>query len=54
VIHGKKEVDWAQIALECGYYDQPHFAHDFRAFSGLTPREYLDSATPHLNHVPLR
>jgi AraC-like DNA-binding protein len=52
-VHGKKEVDWAQIALECGYYDQPHFIHDFRSFSGLTPSAYLAAATLHLNHVPL-
>lgn len=52
-VHGKKEVDWAQIALECGYYDQPHFIHDFQSFSGLTPSSYLAAATPHLNHVPL-
>ena len=52
-VHRKKEVEWAQIALECGYYDQPHFIHDFHSFSGLTPSGYLDAATPHLNHVPL-
>ena len=52
-VHRQREVDWAEVALECGYYDQPHFIHDFRAFSGLTPSGYLDAATPHLNHVPL-
>ena len=53
VIHGRREVDWAQIALDCGYYDQPHFIHDFREFSGLTPNAYLAAATLHLNHIPL-
>ncbi len=52
-IHRKREIDWAQVALECGYYDQPHFIHDFQSFSGLTPSSYLAAATPHLNHVPL-
>jgi AraC-like DNA-binding protein len=52
-IHAKREVDWAQLALDCGYYDQAHFIHDFQAFSGLTPRIYMTRATPHLNHVPL-
>jgi AraC-like DNA-binding protein len=45
--------NWTDIAYRCGYYDQAHFIHDFRMFSGLTPSEYVAVATPHLNHVPL-
>lgn len=52
-VHCKEDVDWADIALECGYYDQAHFIHDFESFSGLTPSAYLSAVTPHLNHVPL-
>jgi AraC-like DNA-binding protein len=46
-------VDWAGLALRCGYYDQSHFVHDFRGFCGLTPAAYLARRTPHLNHVPV-
>jgi len=46
-------IDWAGIALNCGYYDQAHFIHDFRAFSGINPSTYLAAHTPHLNHVPI-
>lgn len=52
-IHGRREIDWVRIALDCGYYDQAHFIHDFRSFSGLTPNAYIARATEHLNHVPV-
>jgi AraC-like DNA-binding protein len=45
--------DLTAVAYHCGYYDQPHFIHEFRLFSGMTPGEYIAVATPHLNHVPL-
>jgi AraC-like DNA-binding protein len=33
------------IAYDCGYYDQSHFIHDFKAFSGLHPRHYFSGST---------
>jgi AraC-like DNA-binding protein len=50
---GRRTVEWAAVALDCGYFDQAHFNHDFRAFSGINPSAYLERQTPHLNHVPL-
>ncbi len=52
-VHDAYHVDWSQIALDCGYYDQPHFIHDFKFFSGLTPNAYLAARTPNLNHVAI-
>ena len=52
-VHGLDQVNLAQTALNCGYYDQAHFNHDFQEFAGITPMQYLEQKTPHVNHVPL-
>jgi AraC-like DNA-binding protein len=49
--HRGQPVDWSQVALDCGYYDQAHFIHEFRWFSGLTPTAYQAFRTAFQNHV---
>jgi AraC-like DNA-binding protein len=44
-------IDWAEVALACGYFDQAHFIHDFRAFSGIKPSTYVANKTQFQNHV---
>ena len=50
---GRGRVDWAALALDCGYADQAHLVGDFRAFSGLNPTAYLVSRGENPNHVPV-
>ncbi|MBO0780324.1 MAG: helix-turn-helix domain-containing protein [Ktedonobacteraceae bacterium] len=53
LIENGQQISWADFALDCGYFDQAHFIHDFQAFSGLTPQAYLAQCSPYRNHVPL-
>jgi len=32
---------WAEVAFECGYYDQSHLINDFRAVTGRSPETFL-------------
>lgn len=36
----------AEIAVDCGYYDQPHLNRDFRQFAGTSPTAYLANVLP--------
>jgi len=55
VVDRTATLNWAQLASACGYYDQSHMIDDFRAFSGLSPTEYLCLRDKPLsrNHVPI-
>jgi AraC-like DNA-binding protein len=61
-VHRLPLVDWAQLALKQGYFDQSHLIRDFVAFSGISPADYLrrlrdprnDGTDPiKFNHLPL-
>jgi AraC-like DNA-binding protein len=41
-INFAEPVDWGEVAGGAGYFDQAHFGHEFRAFTGLTPTRYAE------------
>lgn len=51
--HPAAQPDWAQIAVDGGYCDQPHMSHEFRRFAGMTPSEFAANRGPYPNHVAL-
>ena len=52
-MHHNADIHWIELALTCGYYDQSHFANDFRAFSGISPTHYSTTERRWANHVPI-
>ncbi len=53
VIDAANEIDWGEIALSCGFYDQAHFINDFKHFSGFTPEQYSKIYTNYQNYIPV-
>ena len=39
-------VNWPEMALDLGYFDQAHFIKDFKAVVGKTPAEYARNMVP--------
>lgn len=53
-IESTNQINWSQLSLDCGYYDQAHFINEFKAFSGYSPKNYLQVKGPIINYIPLR
>jgi AraC-like DNA-binding protein len=52
-VSAERKVDWARVALACGYADQAHLVNEFRALTSLTPCQYrLRSALCRNHELP--
>jgi AraC-like DNA-binding protein len=40
-VDARRPVDWPGLAHAAGYFDQAHFAREFKDFTGHTPTQYL-------------
>jgi AraC-like DNA-binding protein len=38
--------EWAEVAADAGFYDQPHLNREFRDLAGITPSEFLSRCIP--------
>jgi AraC-like DNA-binding protein len=52
-LHARSRIGWGDVVEQAGYYDQSHFIHDFRAFSGFAPTQWLKQRGPYMGHIPL-
>jgi AraC-like DNA-binding protein len=50
-LHAGADVRWEELALDCGFYDQSHFANEFRAFSGIDATTHSARRTQWVNHI---
>jgi AraC-like DNA-binding protein len=45
-------IDWSALAGRAGYFDQAHFGHEFREFTGVTPTRYVEIRRRFLREHP--
>lgn len=43
-------VNFTELAYACGYFDQSHFIHEFKTFTGLTPTELFKNCQPYSDY----
>jgi AraC-like DNA-binding protein len=51
-INPAEPIDWADLASSAGYFDQAHFGHEFREFTGLAPTWYVEVRRQFLREHP--
>lgn len=37
-----ESTDIMDVIVDLGYYDQPHFIHDFKQYTSMTPSSFLN------------
>jgi len=50
ILQKDPEINFAQLAFDCGCYDQAHLIREFKSFSGYTPTEYTAVCSPYSDY----
>lgn len=48
LLRARPRADLAELAVECGYYDQAHLTHEWRALAGCPPGAWMAEELPFL------
>jgi AraC-like DNA-binding protein len=48
LLRTRREIDLAELAVSCGYYDQPHLTNEWRALAGCSPGTWIAEELPNL------
>ncbi len=46
-IQAKNNINWSDVAYQCGFSDQSHFIKEFQHFSGFNPSEFINQDLQH-------
>jgi AraC-like DNA-binding protein len=49
-IHQNPSINWADLAVDLGYFDQSHLIREFLEFSGLSPTDYINRHKGFIEH----
>lgn len=47
----RRDYSLTRAYLETGFYDMPHFIHDFKSICGVTPQEYRDNMSDFYSEI---
>lgn len=50
VMEKNNKVSLADLAYQCGYYDQSHMNNDFKSLAGMTPKQYFAECEPYSDY----
>jgi AraC-like DNA-binding protein len=45
------QITLAQVAQQTGFYDQPHFIHEFQSICSISPQQYLKNMSDFYNDI---